>query len=97
MLDYRSIRDQFQSIVDEKNDRFYPDLLLIVAKLEDTNDVKVLKVISRFKMLLKEKGNPFNIRLWKMDRPQVRDEIMELTVKLIDFLNDHFEFLKPLK
>lgn len=96
-MDYEAITAELQKIVDKKEDKFYQSLLMIVDRLEKTDDLKLLKVVVRFKSLITQNGDPFSFREWKLTKPELKDEIIELIVKLIDFLNDHFEFLKPYK
>lgn len=97
-MDYKTIIDELQALTDSKPSRnFYSDLKLIVGRLEDSSDVRVLKVVARYNKLLSEYENPFDWKKVEYREPNSRLEINELTIKLIDFLNDHFEFLKPLK
>ncbi|SHK69521.1 hypothetical protein [Epilithonimonas mollis] len=70
---------------------------LQAEKLEQTDDAKVFKVVLRYKKLLMDFGDPFDWRKFEFRNPNHQNDIIELTIKLIDFLNDHFEFLKPLK
>lgn len=97
-MDYKAITAEFQDLIDIESDRnFYRNLESIAERLEQTDDLKVLKVIARYKKLLTELGDPFNWQRFKFHETNNQNEIKELTIKLIDFLNDHFEFLKPLK
>lgn len=96
-MDYRGITEKFQSIVDNNEDRFYRELLRITCILEQTDDLKLRKVVVRYKKLLADFGDPFDYRNFEVRNGNQREEVIHLTVKLIDFLNDHFGFLKPLQ
>jgi len=97
-MDYKAIVDELQRIVDNKPDRhFYRSLQLIIDNLEQTNDLKVFKVAIRYKKLLSGFEDPFDWRKFEFRNPNFQTEIINLTIKLIDYLNDYFRFLKPLK
>lgn len=97
-MDYKAIVNELQTIVDNKPDRhFYRNLQQIVDRLEQTDDVKVFKVVIRYKKLLSDFEDPFDWRKFEFRDPNSHHEIRELTIKLIDYLNDYFGFLKPLK
>ena len=97
-MDYKALTAELQTIVDKKPDRhFYRELKLIIDQLEQTDDVKVFKVTIRFKKLLMDFEDPFDWRKFEFRDPDFISEIKELTIKLIDYLNDYFGFLKPLK
>ncbi len=97
-MDYKAIVNELQTIVDNKPDRhFYRNLQLLVAKLEQSDDVKVLKVVIRYKKLLSDFEDPFDWRKFEFRDPNFIKDITELTIKLIDYLNDYFGLLKPFK
>ena len=96
-MDYKALVDELQSLLAEAHQRwFFRKLLEVANELEKTDDVKLLKVIARYKKLMKEMGDPTDWRKEEFKEERTND-ITELTIKLIDYLNDYFGFLKPLK
>ena len=96
-MNYKLLTNDLQTIVDEKHDKLFRELLIVTAKLEQTDDIKLLKVVFRFKKLLNEIGDPFDYRKFELRDGREKEEVIQLTIKLIDFLNDYFKFLKNLK
>ena len=97
-MDYKILTNKLQSRIDRKIDRhFYKDLLSIAKSLENSDDVKVFRVAVRYKKLLSDFEDPFDWRKFDFRDPNAQNDIVDLTIKLIDYLNDYFGFLKPLQ
>lgn len=97
-MDYKAIIEELQILIDKPPFRiFYMELIKIVKKLEKSDDIKILKVVAKYKKLISDLGDPFDWKKVEPRNPSSENDIIELTIKLIDYLNDYFGFLKPFK
>jgi hypothetical protein len=69
----------------------------VAKSLENSDDIKIFRVTIQYKKLLSKFDDPFDWRAFKFHNPNSPKDIIELILKLIDFLNNYFRFLKPLK